>query len=265
MPFIVVSNIPCVTIGHTPLNDPGSQLDVLPTIMYFFNRGSCTNSPPSGSRLRIRAKKTQKDCSWVAEDVVGRCGSKNINATCPRTCASCDGCTDSPLTFMIAGYKSKRFVKCSWTKKNLDRCEIDGMRDTCRKTCGSCIPYYDVDGKVFGFVNNQRPPKPEKLPCKSDPETCGCEDKLQNDYRGTVNTTVNGRMCQRWYSQSPHTHSRTSENYPSSVLTNNYYRNPDGEPGGAWCYTTDEDERRKYCFVPRCKGVIKSSTYTDET
>ena len=29
-------------------------------------------------------------------------------------------------------------------------------------------------------------------------------------------------------------------------------RNPDNEPGGPWCYTTDPDKRWEYCGVPTC-------------
>lgn len=254
VPFLVASNNPRVAIGHMPLDDPGSQLDVLPTIMHFFNGGSCVDSPywfkikdPSGEVAR-------EDCRWVAEDPVSRCESRNINAMCPRTCASCDGCKDSPLPFEVDG----KMRKCFQTKKKLSRCEIDGMKDTCRKTCGHCLPYYDVDGQVFGFVDNQRPPTPEKPQCKSDPTNCGCDDKLQADYRGTVSTTVDGRQCQRWDSQSPHSHTRTPDNYPSSGLTENYCRNPDGEPG-AWCYTTDPSKRWTLCSVPKCKGDFEES------
>ena len=37
-----------------------------------------------------------------------------------------------------------------------------------------------------------------------------------------------------------------------AYLEENYCRNPDGESGGAWCYTTDPKVRWKYCDVPTC-------------
>mmetsp|Transcript_27250 Transcript_27250/g.42811 ORF Transcript_27250/g.42811 Transcript_27250/m.42811 type:complete len:640 (+) Transcript_27250:138-2057(+) len=86
----------------------------------------------------------------------------------------------------------------------------------------------------------------------SNPETCGCDSVLQNDYRGDISTTVSGRTCQSWGSQSPHSHSRTAANYPDKGLgDHNYCRNPDGEPR-AWCYTTDPAKRWEYCDVTYC-------------
>ena len=84
------------------------------------------------------------------------------------------------------------------------------------------------------------------------PEECGCEEVRQKDYRGEISTTITGRTCQRWDEQAPQSHSRTRKNYPTANLVENYCRNPDNEPGGAWCYTTDENKRWEYCGVPVC-------------
>ena len=57
----------------------------------------------------------------------------------------------------------------------------------------------------------------------------------------------------KWTEQNPHEHSRTEENYPNSGLgDHNYCRNPDNEPMGAWCYTTNPLQRWDYCSVPSC-------------
>ena len=107
-----------------------------------------------------------------------------------------------------------------------------------------------LDGQVFGFRDYVLPPPVGE--CEgSNPTACGCEEAKQADYRGTIATTVSGRTCQRWDSQSPHSHSRTPSNYPLSGLEENYCRNPDGE-GTAWCYTTDSDKRWEACDVPTC-------------
>ena len=91
-------------------------------------------------------------------------------------------------------------------------------------------------------------------------ESCGSEYHQQSDYRGTINKTIGGRDCQRWDSQEPHDHSRTRENYPYAGLDENYCRNMDGEDG-AWCYTTDPDQRWELCNVPICDvGTLRGSS-----
>ncbi|XP_035682931.1 plasminogen-like [Branchiostoma floridae] len=80
-----------------------------------------------------------------------------------------------------------------------------------------------------------------------------CQDGNGAFYRGTVSVTGTGKPCQRWTSQSPHEHSYTPANYPSSGLEQNYCRNPDGESvPGVWCYTTHQGTRWEYCDVPQC-------------
>jgi len=154
IPFIVASNSPRVDVGFMPLADPGSQMDVLPTIMYFLGGESAI---PDG-----------------------------------------------------------------------------------------------LDGQVFGFKEYTRaPPPPPPGACIPDANNCGCASEKQADYRGNIAVTASGKTCQAWSSQSPHSHSRTSENYPNSGLDANYCRNPDGEPS-AWCYTTDSGTRFELCEVPTC-------------
>ncbi|XP_035684677.1 plasminogen-like [Branchiostoma floridae] len=78
-----------------------------------------------------------------------------------------------------------------------------------------------------------------------------CQEGSGASYRGKVPVTTTGKVCQRWNSQTPHGHSKTPANYPSSGLEQNYCRNPDGE-SGVWCYTTDPGTRWELCDVPTC-------------
>ncbi|XP_077855342.1 apolipoprotein(a) isoform X6 [Macaca mulatta] len=73
-------------------------------------------------------------------------------------------------------------------------------------------------------------------------------------YRGTYFTTVTGRTCQAWSSMTPHSHSRTPENYPNAGLVKNYCRNPD-PVAAPWCYTTDPSVRWEYCNLTRCSDA----------
>ena len=71
---------------------------------------------------------------------------------------------------------------------------------------------------------------------------------MEDGYRGCQNKTITGKTCQKWSVQSPYKHTRTECNYPGAGLgDHNYCRNPDHEPDGIWCYTTDPYTRWEYC------------------
>ncbi|KAI8491001.1 hypothetical protein Bbelb_314200 [Branchiostoma belcheri] len=89
----------------------------------------------------------------------------------------------------------------------------------------------------------------------SPAQVIDCMEDDGTSYRGTVTVTGTGRTCQRWDRQTPHKHTRTSANYPSSGLEQNYCRNPDHEPT-LWCYTTDPGKRWEFCDVPHCDGQL---------
>jgi len=79
-----------------------------------------------------------------------------------------------------------------------------------------------------------------------DFEECG-SPSLQSDYRGTINSTISGKPCQLWSNE-------TNVLYPTSGLGNHSYcRNPNNQPGGAWCYTVQVDDLWEYCNVPICE------------
>ena len=76
---------------------------------------------------------------------------------------------------------------------------------------------------------------------------------------GTLSTTVNGRTCQAWASNTPHapnSDSQNDANYPdgSRTAARNYCRNPDSSSLGPWCYTTDPNKRWEYCDIPFCSS-----------
>ena len=60
--------------------------------------------------------------------------------------------------------------------------------------------------------------------------------------------------CQKWTEQTPHRHSNSSYEHRQSYWRGkttaqkdgNDYMNPDGEPEGDWCYTTDKNQRWVY-------------------
>jgi len=82
---------------------------------------------------------------------------------------------------------------------------------------------------------------------------------------GTLSRTVNGRRCQAWASSTPHEPNSAAQddaNYPdgSRAAARNYCRNPDSDPVGPWCYTTDPEVRWETCNLPSCGTCIGYST-----
>mmetsp|Transcript_34458 Transcript_34458/g.60578 ORF Transcript_34458/g.60578 Transcript_34458/m.60578 type:complete len:906 (+) Transcript_34458:502-3219(+) len=112
--------------------------------------------------------------------------------------------------------------------------------------------------------------------CDADPKVCGCPHLQLSDYRGSMNVTLSNYTCQRWDSQSPHAHSHSPQDYvdiivdtnatanstttstTATYLEENYCRNIDNDPNGAWCYTTDPTTRFNYCSVPMC-GILTAA------
>ena len=86
------------------------------------------------------------------------------------------------------------------------------------------------------------------------------QTQLGREYTGTLSTTVSGKTCQAWASDTPHdpnSSAKDDSNYPdgSREAASNYCRNPASDSGGLWCYTTDPDTRWEYCDVPLCSGT----------
>ncbi|XP_058414689.1 hepatocyte growth factor-like protein isoform X8 [Diceros bicornis minor] len=70
-------------------------------------------------------------------------------------------------------------------------------------------------------------------------------------YRGTVAITTGGLPCQHWSHRFPNDHKYTPT--LRNGLEENFCRNPDGDPGGPWCYTTDPAVRFQSCGIKSCR------------
>ena len=79
-----------------------------------------------------------------------------------------------------------------------------------------------------------------------------------HEYVGTIDITNTGEQCQRWDTQSPHSHSYTNENrFPDFSLSDaaNYCRNPiTNDDVSPWCYTMNPSVRWGHCDIPMCNG-----------
>uniref|UniRef100_A0A8C9ZSJ6 Plasminogen n=1 Tax=Sander lucioperca TaxID=283035 RepID=A0A8C9ZSJ6_SANLU len=81
-----------------------------------------------------------------------------------------------------------------------------------------------------------------------------CVNGVGSDYRGTKSKTKTGTNCQNWGAKYPHRPNFTPESNPLADLESNFCRNPDGDGGGPWCYTTDINTRWEHCGIPSCTG-----------
>ena len=69
-----------------------------------------------------------------------------------------------------------------------------------------------------------------------------------DSYNGNLRETISGETCQNWNAKAPHRPKH------GTTMNHNYCRNPDNDPNGPWCYTTDPNVRFAYCDIPRCHG-----------
>ncbi|XP_014833442.1 PREDICTED: plasminogen-like isoform X3 [Poecilia mexicana] len=78
-----------------------------------------------------------------------------------------------------------------------------------------------------------------------------CVNEKGADYRGTVNWTKSGKLCQRWDAMFPHKAMFTQE-HRLADLESNFCRNPLGILRSPWCYTTDPETVWELCDIPSC-------------
>uniref|UniRef100_UPI00358F9CDF hepatocyte growth factor-like protein isoform X2 n=1 Tax=Myxine glutinosa TaxID=7769 RepID=UPI00358F9CDF len=82
-----------------------------------------------------------------------------------------------------------------------------------------------------------------------------CFVESGTNYRGQRNQTISEIECQRWSDSEPHDPRFNPWSFPYADLRENFCRNPDQEPTGPWCYTTDRNMRTESCGIPRCSEV----------
>ena len=71
------------------------------------------------------------------------------------------------------------------------------------------------------------------------------------DYRGTLNLTQNGLVCQQWTVNTPHTVKGAYDTSQNGLGDHNYCRNPPGlfnaRSKTVWCYTMDPGVNWEFC------------------
>ncbi|CAH1246036.1 LPA [Branchiostoma lanceolatum] len=145
---------------------------------------------------------------------------------------------------------------------------MDSNAESMGRFCGSTLPasmtstgnsllvVFRSDSSVTasGFKISYQAviPPTDAIPTDTTPTAENCFDGNLEDYRGQLAVTVSGKTCQRWDSQFPHEHTFLPQIFPSYGLDENYCRNPDFDPAGIWCFTTDPNARWEYCDLQTC-------------
>ena len=123
-----------------------------------------------------------------------------------------------------------------------DKCQVSvGMRDRCLNKTNN-----PVRNTFSEYANPGQEVEKDQCKMKYVVSTETVSGTKEDGYRGIQNKTTQGKTCQKWSSQRYQKHSRTPNNIKfkdKGLGDHNYCRNPDGEPGGIWCYTTQTGER----------------------
>jgi carbonic anhydrase len=97
---------------------------------------TCVDSPLT---MRIDSSRKQT-CEEFLTDAnkTFQCANSFIRDHCPSTCNG-DCATDSQISFRVPGKQG--FKDCQWVARfsTASRCAIDGVKETCRKTCADVV------------------------------------------------------------------------------------------------------------------------------
>lgn len=84
-----------------------------------------------------------------------------------------------------------------------------------------------------------------------------CEPQRGQHYQGRQAVTIHGTPCLPWASRQAQTLSKDQDFKPEVPLVENFCRNPDGDPEGAWCYVAGEPGDFEYCDLNYCEEPLE--------
>ncbi len=144
----------------SPSLEPGTNTTTEPTILQTFPPSHTSTNMPSTSpslpvpvpqrncndstlrfRINWNSKWITRGCTWIGnKQTVERCNIAGVRPHCSKTCDSCSTCTDSTLRIKLMWNGNLITRSCIWVanKSTILRCAVEGVANSCRKTCGVC-------------------------------------------------------------------------------------------------------------------------------
>ncbi|XP_057311595.1 inactive tyrosine-protein kinase transmembrane receptor ROR1-like [Hydractinia symbiolongicarpus] len=107
------------------------------------------------------------------------------------------------------------------------------------------LSYLDI-AKVRSMYNCNQ------IPSAESNNVCVSKATKGRDYRGKLDYTEEGVMCQPWNKKYPHSHDYDLSDKDDGLGEHNYCRNPGGERERPWCFTTLMHTKKQYCDLEMC-------------
>nr|XP_054595709.1 hepatocyte growth factor a isoform X2 [Nothobranchius furzeri] len=157
-------------------------------------------------------------------------------------------CTDCPLTPLVQRSRSQEHCarKCKKLKKRFN-CRAFNFQRHNRKC--HLLPFDRFTHGVQKQANINFTLYEKKDYIRE------CISSTKDDYRGRRSWTKSNITCQAWSDNNINEHTFYPDRYPTQDLRENFCRNPNDDPGGPWCYTTDPNVRAEECGIPQCSQV----------
>ncbi|XP_057299510.1 zinc metalloproteinase nas-1-like [Hydractinia symbiolongicarpus] len=96
--------------------------------------------------------------------------------------------------------------------------------------------------------------KCNKIPSPESKMVCVSRKTKGRDYRGKLDYTEKGVMCQPWNKKYPHSHNYSLSTNEDGLGEHNYCRNPAGKRKRPWCLTTLTNHKWQYCDLKLCQN-----------
>ncbi|KAM7444990.1 hypothetical protein ABFA07_006520 [Porites harrisoni] len=115
------------------------------------------------------------------------------------------------------------------------------------------LSWIDI-AQVHAMYNCNKIPSEESKTCYNSSSGDG------RDYRGTLNYTEKGVLCQPWNERWPHDprERELALSRREGLSRHNYCRNPMGRRSRPWCYTTLKRPTWQYCDIVLCNQTIRT-------